>query len=509
MLIPLILIASTLTAGHGGNGAFGSIQGAIDAASPGDVVLISPGLYVEDLIVDKALTLAATEPGSVIIMPTTSAPGGSGAGLNLGTTSTNCLIRANDVFLYGLVFDGNNPGLPLRQDGRNGVATDYRFGVFDGFEMMRCEIKNYYFTGLAIIGGSNHSVSYSSATNIYGALNGFANGFAFSDANVDLSNVHTKRCATGVRANGGANVNCVDSSFTLATTGFLCRENGGDVTLSGNRFMRCDEGVNLQMLHADVTVSNSEFLFCQTGVTFLGSNGRGYFEDNTFNGLGRTDSVGIYANTEVDLAYHNYVRGHILRSQFTDLAWGIVYEEMPGMQGWAIDLEIGGATATDRNDFVANSMGGIEMRNCNDNITARNNYWALSANNDIEGIITHNHDNGALGTVDFTPAVLAPELTIENLVADDFGHFTLTGCVANSPVAFAASFVGSGPMMTKYGIVQLDMPITRMPTITSDGFGTAMNDLWLPLGLSGATIYAQAYDFTSELLSTLAIGDIL
>ncbi|MBT7011732.1 MAG: hypothetical protein HN961_02345, partial [Planctomycetes bacterium] len=117
MLIPLILIASTLTAGHGGNGAFGSIQDAINAASHGDVILISPGLYVEDLVIDKSLTLAATDPGSVVIMPTTSAPGGPAPNLDLGASSTNCLVRANDVTLYGLVFDGNNPGFPLRADG--------------------------------------------------------------------------------------------------------------------------------------------------------------------------------------------------------------------------------------------------------------------------------------------------------------------------------------------------------------------------------------------------------
>ncbi|MBT3340940.1 MAG: hypothetical protein HN405_08405 [Planctomycetes bacterium] len=509
MLIPLILIASTLTAGHGGNGAFGSIQDAINAASHGDVILISPGLYVEDLVIDKSLTLAATDPGSVVIMPTTSAPGGPAPNLDLGASSTNCLVRANDVTLYGLVFDGNNPGFPLRADGRNGVVTDYRYGSFDGLEVTRCEIKNYFYTGLAIVGGVNHAVAQTSALDIYGNLSGLANGFAFSDSQVELTDISTTRCATGVRANNGAQVNCSESTFMLSMIGFACKENGADLIWANNRFARCGEGARLEVLHADVTISESEFLYCETGITFLGSNGRGYFEDNTFNGLGRANTVGIYTNTEVDPSYHNYVRGHVSRSNFTNLDWGVVCEEMPGMQGWAIDFQIGGQTDADCNDFVANNLGGIQLIHCDDNLTASRNYWALASNNAIEGQILHRSDDSSLGLVNFTPAVLAPDLGGTNLVADDFAMFTVTGCVANSPIAFAASFQGSAPLLTRYGIVQLEMPIIRMPTITSDGFGAATNSLWLPLGLTGSKVYVQAYDFTSELLSTLLVGDIL
>jgi Ca2+-binding RTX toxin-like protein len=57
-----------------GNGGYGSIQEAIDAASEGDTILIAEGTYVEDLVIDKGLTIQAAEDG-VIIQASSTFPG--------------------------------------------------------------------------------------------------------------------------------------------------------------------------------------------------------------------------------------------------------------------------------------------------------------------------------------------------------------------------------------------------------------------------------------------------
>ena len=47
--------AATLTVGAGGQ--FKTIQQAVDAAKPGDTVLVAPGTYTENIVVNKPLTI--------------------------------------------------------------------------------------------------------------------------------------------------------------------------------------------------------------------------------------------------------------------------------------------------------------------------------------------------------------------------------------------------------------------------------------------------------------------
>jgi len=51
---------------------FASIQEAVQAANPGDILWIYPGTYQESLIIDKSLKLVASQREKVIIQP----PGG-------------------------------------------------------------------------------------------------------------------------------------------------------------------------------------------------------------------------------------------------------------------------------------------------------------------------------------------------------------------------------------------------------------------------------------------------
>ena len=61
---PTAAAAQTTVCAHGC--AFTSIQGAITAASPGDTITIGPGRYVENLVVDRPLTLQGLEDGTVL-----------------------------------------------------------------------------------------------------------------------------------------------------------------------------------------------------------------------------------------------------------------------------------------------------------------------------------------------------------------------------------------------------------------------------------------------------------
>lgn len=66
VVLPGIAAAETLTVCPWGCG-FGSIQAAIDAAAPGDVVYVYPGFYRESLVITKDITLRGSGPDRVII----------------------------------------------------------------------------------------------------------------------------------------------------------------------------------------------------------------------------------------------------------------------------------------------------------------------------------------------------------------------------------------------------------------------------------------------------------
>jgi len=94
-----------ITVGTGGGFDFNSIQAAVDAASPGDVISVASGTYNEQVTIDKSVILvAASQPK--IRPPSTNPSPNYQAGFNL---------NADDVMLQGFNVEEFNTGLRVRK----------------------------------------------------------------------------------------------------------------------------------------------------------------------------------------------------------------------------------------------------------------------------------------------------------------------------------------------------------------------------------------------------------
>jgi nitrous oxidase accessory protein NosD len=106
-----------------------SIQAAVTAASPGDTIRICPGVYVEQVSIDKSLTLSA-ENGA-ILMPSslqsnsTSLYDGSPLAVALLVTNTT------GVTISGLIVDGTNNAISDCAPDLFGIAFQNASGTIE------------------------------------------------------------------------------------------------------------------------------------------------------------------------------------------------------------------------------------------------------------------------------------------------------------------------------------------------------------------------------------------
>ena len=107
-----------------------TIQAAIDDAHPGDTIQVDAGTYVEDPVINKALTLLGPNAGinpntgvrvpEAVILPAVSAP-------DPAVCEVMAYVSASGVTIKGFTFDGDNPALT------SGV-------IIDGADVDACEI---------------------------------------------------------------------------------------------------------------------------------------------------------------------------------------------------------------------------------------------------------------------------------------------------------------------------------------------------------------------------------
>ena len=98
------LLATLVVNPAGGPGVFTTIQAAVNAAAPagGDTIQIAPATYMEQVTIDKSLTMMGTAPGVIIQSPTSLDPDNSGLDA-LVEINNAAVVTVSDLTIQGPV----------------------------------------------------------------------------------------------------------------------------------------------------------------------------------------------------------------------------------------------------------------------------------------------------------------------------------------------------------------------------------------------------------------------
>jgi uncharacterized repeat protein (TIGR01451 family) len=160
---------------------FESIQAAIDAASPGDTIVVHSGIYYENVDVNKQLTLRgigspivdASGSGSVI---TLSADGCTLEGFvatNSGDLDAGIDVTSNDNIIEGNALNGNSYGVRLDLSSNNTISSNSAINnTYNGFRLwsasgniiLENEATGSIYDGILVLSAGNNTVSGNTAS---------------------------------------------------------------------------------------------------------------------------------------------------------------------------------------------------------------------------------------------------------------------------------------------------------------------------------------------------------
>jgi ribosomal protein S27E len=155
---------------------FNTIQTAVDAASPGDTILVCPGTYNEQVVVDESGLTVQGSGGGTVIAPTTVAPNTTSLFSGADIAAIVLVKDVTDVTLKDLAVDGGPApgGITGCSPGYMGIFYRNASGlvegvtvqdVFLGPSLSGCQSVLGIFVQSGGSGSSHVSVTGSSVTN--------------------------------------------------------------------------------------------------------------------------------------------------------------------------------------------------------------------------------------------------------------------------------------------------------------------------------------------------------
>ncbi len=244
--------------------AFTSIQGAVNAAKPGDTIDVAPGTYHENVLIEKTLTLLGAQAGVNPITGLRTNPA------NESTVDGSIAVQStSNVRIDG--FSLNDPeGIPLvdfasqRDTLTNNIVLP---GAKVGVELLEDKLTTVSNNEIesAVLDGINVSGSKSAPLNdtVQGneVLNTSLDGINLFDANgvVVKGNLVQGSRSVGLTVSQSTDVNAANNLLVANSGGAIFSESAFD-RLQGNtvEFNQTD-GIDVEGDHGDVILKNSVF----------------------------------------------------------------------------------------------------------------------------------------------------------------------------------------------------------------------------------------------------------
>ncbi|MEU0965938.1 right-handed parallel beta-helix repeat-containing protein [Streptomyces sp. NPDC005917] len=221
--------------GQGGRGAYRTIGEAIRAASPGDLVVIAPGTWTENLVLDRAVVLTAEHGrGSVVI----AAPPGEKPAV---------AVDGPDCALHNITVWGSDAGLPAVsvspgaglvleecsvEGGRVQVkGPDDEEGGTTAVVLRRCRLEGARLAGLHLSGSVRARLEDTAVTGVDGT------GVVLSGtASLDAVRLRLERTTgSGVRLRGRSRLRLTDSVLAGSGRAGLLLEDATEATAGESR----------------------------------------------------------------------------------------------------------------------------------------------------------------------------------------------------------------------------------------------------------------------------------
>jgi len=395
---------------------YSSINAAIAAAGTGATITVGKGTYVENVVVDKPLTIEGSGKRTVI-EPAVSNPVCSGGSLCGGAASNIVLVEANDVTVTNLKLEGANPSLSggvvvggKDIDARNGIITNHEVGTYEDLTVSKVIVDDVYLRGIYDSTGS-FDFNHDAVSNVQGEEESIAMFAYYGPGTMDDNTVSDANDA--ISANWSKGIEFAGNTVKSSGSGIHTDNNGGaggsaDV-ITDNKISDCSEngyGIFVFVPYVSATVSDNTIKGCYIGLAAFGGavSGQGpTFSGNTVDGAGAqtTDpagSYGVYLTTD-QLGYEfgdltADLSGNLIEHNATGL-FVTQTEPTPGQPAG------GQATVTAHGNAFKHNPGGAKG-GPGTVVEAQENWWGCG-----QGPNNSPKCDPASGTVAYTPWLTA------------------------------------------------------------------------------------------------------
>ncbi len=452
-----------------------SIQNAVDAATAGETVHVQAGTYVENVVVNKNLSLLSESGRSATTIQGISGVGALGTLLVTNNTTSFNLGSATGNGFTVIGIDNNTPGLEaaavyfqgghsgaqirhndIRANGDVGLLTEFNLPITNFI------IDNNIFSGQTFLGANPAGVGFGAQftlPNVPRQLVVIGSGAGTtSTANIQFTNNQITGTAGGMsvtdnagnpispteQGNGLVTIDAIGSTLTSNTFsgtttrfGTSLRARGANNTISNNTFNSSTMGAattELFIQRAGNIISNNTFTSSAGVAIDVAGNvspntGGATISNNTIDVAG----IGIRTNANTSTV----VRGNNLNGN----AIGVL------VAGGTVDL--GTTLDAGNNNFTgytspATSSSGAIVVTSNDSLAgpqgspldvpAFGNLWATPTPTGIENVIFHDADDSARRFVDYAGLTLVNANVVETSI-NESGLATFDISFTNDPQA--------------------------------------------------------------------------